>query len=128
MRAFFALFIGHSLGRELIQWSRHDRGLRLRFRYDFFFYWTIHSQFSLVRSIGSFLLPGYVCSTTFASACLPWRSWSAVKTCPQVLQRHFEVALPGLLAPGVKRAFSLGLNAIASSPPHPRQSRFRTLS
>jgi hypothetical protein len=70
------------------------------------------------------MVNAYVCSTTFAPARLPARSCSAVKTCPQVLHRHFEVDLPGPPAPGVPRAFSLGLNAIASSPPHPRHIRF----
>jgi hypothetical protein len=48
MRAFFALFVCHSLGRKLIQWRRHNRGLRFRFRYDFFFRRTVHLHFSFV--------------------------------------------------------------------------------
>jgi hypothetical protein len=47
-----------------------------------------------------------------------------VKTCPQVLHRHLEVDLPEPAAADWPRAFSLGLNAIASSPPHPRHIRF----
>ncbi|MGC2247611.1 MAG: hypothetical protein WA609_13490 [Terriglobales bacterium] len=71
--------------------------------------------------------PRYACSTTLAMARLPARSCSAVNIWPQVLHRHFEVDLPGMPAPALSRAFSLGLNAIASSPPHPRQNLLPTV-
>jgi hypothetical protein len=77
-----------------------------------------HAMCRILRRLG-----GYVCAT-LASARLPARSSWALKTCPQVLHRHLEVDRPELPAPGVARAFSLGLNAIASSPPHPRHIRF----
>ena len=133
MGARLSLIVAESLGRELVHWNcGMRRGRWFCFLYERRFYWVVHftillgsSQVHLAikewRPTG---LPDYVCSTTFPIARLPARSCSAVKTCPQVLHRHFEVDLPGLRTPGVTRAFSLGLNAIASSPPHPRHIRF----
>ena len=62
-----------------------------------------------------------VCSTTFALDRLPARSCSAVKACPQVLHLHFAFGLIRLPAPSP--LFSLGRNAMTSSPPHSRHCR-----
>lgn len=131
MRALLSLFVRHSVCRELVHWSGGTRcGLWFCFRCEFFFCWVIHT--TVLLGLTAYACAGalqktlnaYVCSTTLAPARLPARSCSAVKTWPQVLHRHFEVDLPGPAAPSPPRAFSLGLNAIASSPPHPRHIRF----
>ena len=129
MRALLSLFVGKSVGREFIHRSRGMRcGFWFCFGHEFLFCWVIHSTIllGLARAlcwVHKNAGACYVCSIRFAAR-FPARSCSAVKTCPQVLHRHFEVDLPGPPAPGVPRAFSLGLNAIASSPPHPRHIRF----
>jgi len=69
---------------------------------------------------------GYAGSTTFKCARLSARSCSAVKACPQVLHLQVVFGLNRLLTPR-PGPFSLGRNAITSSPPHSRHSRLATL-
>lgn len=66
---------------------------------------------------------GYTCPTVFNLDRLSARSCSAVKAFPQVLHLHLAFGITRFPTPGLSRPFSLGRNAITSSPPHSMHCR-----